>query len=127
MHIGVIYICNGITAFALTADDNSLRQLRKSVFLRLLSPLIRCKRNLLVNPAYLRFGRKPRRTVLAVAYRLGFDVVEVIDVGKERHAAQHTEHNRCYNNQSCNVWHGFSSCSVKSKSSFQSLRDRKST
>ena len=50
------------------------------------------------------------------------DVVEVIDVGKERHAAQHTEHNRCYNNQSCNVWHGFSSCSVKSKSSFQSLR-----
>ena len=49
---------------------------------RLLAPLLRCKRNVIVDFLYFRFGRPPRRSVLTVADRLGFNVVEVIDVGK---------------------------------------------
>ena len=68
MHIGVIYISDGITAFALTADDNSLRQLRKSFFFgglaakmpEALAPVVASTGYLLVSWLFLYFLYKKR-------------------------------------------------------------------
>ena len=80
MHIGVIYICDRIAALVLTADDNSLRQLRKSIFLCLFSPFVRCKRYPLVGSADFCFGGEPRRAMLSIADCFTFDIVEAIDM-----------------------------------------------
>jgi len=102
MDISCIYHCGGMMLAAGAAYHNSLRQsfLRFFIFLfekvalynsghsrrfslgRLFTPFLRCKRNVIVDFLYFRFGRPPRRSVLTVADRLGFNVVEVIDVGK---------------------------------------------
>lgn len=48
--------------------------------------------------------------MLSVAYGLGFDVVQVVDVCKKRHATQHAKHDRRNNDQSRKVGHIVSSC-----------------
>ena len=80
MHIGVIYICDRIAALVLTVDDNSLRQLRKSIFLCLLAPFVRCKRYPLVGSADFCFGGEPSCAMLSVTDRFAFDIVEAIDM-----------------------------------------------
>lgn len=102
MDISCIHHSGGMMLAACATHHDSLRQsfLRFFIFLfekaalynsghgrrftlcRLLAPFLRCKRNMIIDFLYFGFGRPPRRSVLTVADRLGFNVIEVINVGK---------------------------------------------
>ena len=69
-----------------------LRCCRRLVVLRLLPPAFRRKGDVTVYPSDFGFGSPARCAVLAVADCFGFDVVQVIDVGKQRNAAENGKH-----------------------------------
>ena len=126
MNISCINKCRCV---AHTAHHNALRQ-RIAVFiggcfmiLCLFSPSFRCKRNVLIGLSDFRFCCPSCRTVLTVTNCFGLDAVQVIHIGKQCNAAQHTEHNGSDNNQSCNTRHSSSTSlsSGNNRSSFQSL------
>ena len=121
MHIGVIHKGDGFTALVLAADNDPLRELWQRILLCLPAPFLRCERHLPIYFSDLGFGGEACCAMLSVAYGFGFDVVQIVDVCKERHATQHAKHDRRNNDQSCKVGHRISSCCENKRPSFQSF------
>lgn len=111
MDISRVYKGGGAVLAALAPDHNALRQsflgrqhfktvlfadkLRNGWFLTVFclpAPLLWSERNVAVGLSDLCFICPPRRTVLTVAHGFALDIVEVIDMGNQRDAAQHRKH-----------------------------------
>ena len=76
--IRVIHKGNSFSTLVSTADDDTLRQLRRLIFLCLCSPCGGRKRHLPVSPSDFGFGGEPSGTMLAVTHCFAFDAIEVI-------------------------------------------------
>ena len=113
MNISRIYHGGGAVLTALASDHDALRQRllgrlglfseqlsrcyrrhgRYLVLLCLPTPFLWRERNVAVGLSYLRFVCPPSRSVLTVADRFAFDIVEVIDMSNQRNRTEDGKHN----------------------------------
>ena len=107
-HVDVagIHHCSGISR---ATDNDSLRKCL-AIFacgsftvLSLLPPFLRREWNVLIDLALFAFGHPAGSSMLAVADRLGFDVVEAVYIRQQRDPAEDAEHNSSNDDQSCNT------------------------
>ena len=107
-HVDVagVHHCSGVSC---ASDDDALGKSFAVItcgsltVLGLLPPFLRCKRNVFIDFSLLAFGHPAGSSMLAVADRLGFDVVEAVYIRQQCDSAEDAKHNGSNDDQSCNT------------------------